>query len=67
MLDAPAGAWAWRRGDAFATALNLSDAPAEVAGLSGTVAIGTDRARDGEAVDGAIALGPWEGALVRLG
>ena len=34
---------------------------------TGTVAIGTDRARDGEAVDGALALGPWEGALVRVG
>ena len=35
--------------------------------MSGSVEIGTDRARDGEAVDGTLALGPWEGALVRLG
>ena len=66
-LETTADVWAWRRGDAFVVALNLSDAPAEVAGVTGTVEIGTDRARDGEAVGGALALGPWEGALVRLG
>jgi hypothetical protein len=38
-----------------------------VAGVTGTVEICTDRARDGEAVDGTLALGPWEGALVRMG
>jgi hypothetical protein len=35
-----------------------------VDGVSGRVAIGTDRARDGEAVSGALALGPWEGVVV---
>jgi alpha-glucosidase len=67
VLETPADVWAWRRGDAFVAALNLSAAPAEVAGVTGTVEIGTDRARDGEAVDGTLALGPWEGALVRMG
>jgi alpha-glucosidase len=66
-LDAPAGAWAWRRGDEFATALNLSDAAVAVGGITGTVEIGSDRARDGEAVAGSLALEPGEGALVRLG
>ena len=33
---------------------------------AGRVAIGTDRARDGEAVGGALALGPWEGVVVAL-
>ena len=66
-LDAPAGAWAWRRGDELATALNLSDAAVELGGITGTVEIGTDRGRDGEAVPGSLALGPGEGALVRLG
>ena len=62
-LPAPAGAWAWSRGDGHAVALNLSDAPVVVDGLGGRIAIGTDRARDAEAVDG-LALGPYEGAVV---
>ena len=62
-LEAPEGAWAYRRGDRAAVALNLSDAPVEVPGLRGRIEIGTDRARDGEAIDGAVALGPWEGVV----
>jgi alpha-glucosidase len=63
-LPAPDGAWAWRRGDGYAVAVNLSPAEVTVDGLRGRVAIGTDRARDGAAVDGSIALGPWEGVVV---
>ena len=59
------GVWSYRRGERWTVALNLSDAAAEVAAAEGTVAVGTDRGRDGEAVAGALALGPWEGALVR--
>jgi hypothetical protein len=62
-LDAPAGAWAYRRGDRVAVALNLSGEPVTVAGIRGRVAIATDRARDGEALDGQVALGPWEGVV----
>jgi len=62
-LDAPEGAWAYRRGDRAAVALNLSDAGVVVPGLSGRVEIGTDRARDGEALEGSVALGPWEGVI----
>jgi hypothetical protein len=65
-LDAPAGAWAWRRGDRFAVALNLADAEATVEGVTGRVAIATDRARDGEEVSGAVRLGPYEGVVVAL-
>jgi alpha-glucosidase len=65
-LEAPAGGWAWRRGDAFAVGLNLSDDPLVVPDVGGAIAIGTDRARDGESVAGALALAPWEAALVRL-
>ena len=36
-LAAPAGAWACRRGERFAVALNLSGAPVEIDGLAGTV------------------------------
>jgi alpha-glucosidase len=60
-LPAPDGAWAWRRGESTAVALNLSDQPVEV-DVRGTVLIGTDRSRDGQPFDGR--LGPWEGVLV---
>ena len=64
-LPAPAGAWAWARGDGHAVALNLADAHVVVEGVPGTIAIATDRARDGEAVDaGGLALGPYEGAVI---
>jgi alpha-glucosidase len=66
-LPAPAGAWAWRRGDGTAAALNLSDDEVTVGGLGGTVLVATDRSRDGEAVDGSLRLGPWEGAIIELG
>src|SRR5439155_1125122 len=56
----------YRRGERHAVALNLSHAPAEVGGLAGVLLIATDRARDGEQVSGALALGPWEGAVLEL-
>jgi alpha-glucosidase len=63
-LPAPAGAWAWRRGERHAVALNLSGEDVVVDGVRGRVAVGTDRGRDGEAVAGAVSLGPWEGVVV---
>jgi alpha-glucosidase len=63
-LETPAGAWAYRRGDRAAVALNLSDAPTTVPGLSARVAIATDRAREGEAAEDGVALGPWEGVVL---
>jgi alpha-glucosidase len=63
-LDAPAGAWAYRRGDGTTVALNLSDAPRSIAGVSGRVAVATDRARDGERVGRALDLPPWHGAVM---
>jgi alpha-glucosidase len=59
------GLWAYRRGDGFLVALNLgSDAaslPAE-----GTIAIGTRRERDGEAVARSLLLAPGEGVVLRV-
>jgi glycosidase len=63
-LAAPDGAWAWRRGERYAVALNLSGDDVVVDGVAGRVAVGTDRARDGEVVGGAVSLGPWEGVVV---
>jgi alpha-glucosidase len=63
-LEAPEGAWAYRRGAATTVALNLSGAPASVAGARGRVAIGSDRTREGAAVDGTLELGPWEAVVI---
>jgi len=65
-LHAPAGAWAWRRGEGFAVAVNLSGGEVMVERLTGRVVVGTDRARDGETLSGAVRLGPHEGVVVRL-
>jgi alpha-glucosidase len=63
-VPAPPEAWAFRRGGGALVALNLGPEPVSVEGATGTVAVGTDRGRDGERVDGALALGPYEGAVV---
>jgi alpha-glucosidase len=65
-LDAPDGVWAWRRGTSFAVALNLGGGALDVAGLTGSVLVGTNRSRDGDRVGGSLRLGPGEGALVAL-
>ncbi|MGH2726645.1 MAG: DUF3459 domain-containing protein, partial [Actinomycetota bacterium] len=61
------GVWAWERGERTIVALNLADEPATVEDVSGTVRIGTDRERDGERAEGAVALAPWEGLVVETG
>ncbi len=67
-LAAPHGAWAFRRGDGVVVALNLSSEPVEVDGLGpATVAVATRRERDGEWIDGPVALGPWEGVVALAG
>jgi alpha-glucosidase len=63
-LDAPEGAWAYRRGERVVVALNLSDAPVVVPAVRGRIEIATDRARDGEAVPDGVPLRPWEGAVL---
>jgi glycosidase len=68
-LPAPDGLWAFRRGRRFVVALNLSDAAGsvELPSGGGRVRVATRRERDGEPVDGPLALGPWEAAVVALG
>jgi alpha-glucosidase len=65
-LPAPTGVWAYRRGDGHAVVLNLSEAEATVDALAGTIALATDRARDGEALDGPLTLAPSQGVVVEL-
>ncbi|MDP9400126.1 MAG: alpha-amylase family glycosyl hydrolase [Actinomycetota bacterium] len=66
-LAAHGGAWAFRRGQRTAVALNLAEEPAELElGARGQVLVGTDRRREGEQLAGLARLGPWEGLLVGL-
>jgi hypothetical protein len=63
-LPASGGVWAWRRGGRTVVALNFSGEEAVVDDAAGTVALATDRERDGEPVEGRLALAPWQGAVV---
>jgi alpha-glucosidase len=63
-LPSPAGAWAFRRGDAITVALNLAAEDVALGDVQGTIAIATDRARDGEAVDGTLRLPPNTAAVI---
>jgi alpha-glucosidase len=63
-LPAPPGLWAWRRGHSITVALNLSDSHHTLDGLTGTIAIATDRTRDQETLSARLNLRPWEGAIV---
>jgi alpha-glucosidase len=63
-LEAPDGAWAWRRGDDVAVALNLGSESVGIAGIDGSIALSTKRAREGQPVAGHLALAPAEGAIV---
>ena len=65
-LPSPDGVWAWRRGEGIVVAVNLSGADATIPTGRATIAIGTDRSRDGDAVKGDLSLGPWEGAVLRV-
>jgi alpha-glucosidase len=63
-LTAPDGAWAFARGDATTVVANLSDAPASFEGVVGTVAVATDRGREGSAIEGVLTLPAWSGAVL---
>jgi alpha-glucosidase len=56
--------WLYRRGEEILVALNLSDAPAELEEISGTVLVGTRRARYGERIAGRLWLDSWESLVV---
>jgi alpha-glucosidase len=64
-LAVDGGLWAYRRGDGFLVALNLGADAASVP-AEGTIAIGTRRERDGEAIARSLLLAPGEGAVLRL-
>jgi alpha-glucosidase len=63
-LPAPAGIWAWRRGESVTVALNLSDRESELEDVDGTPVVSTSRAPDEVRVEGRVSLAPWEGVIV---
>jgi alpha-glucosidase len=65
-MPSPDGVWVWRRGDGVVVALNFSDAPARLDDVHGTIAIATDRSRDGELVKGALELAASQGVVVTV-
>jgi alpha-glucosidase len=66
-LDGPDGVWAWRRGEGTVVAVNFSDDEVVLSEVEGTLALGTDRRRDGEAIGDGLRLGAWEAAVVERG
>jgi alpha-glucosidase len=59
-LDAPAGVWAWRRGQETVVAVNLTPKPAQF-DLGGEVILSTSGRRESRG------LAPWEGVVVSTG
>jgi alpha-glucosidase len=66
-LDGPDGVWVWRRGHGTVVAVNYSDDEVVLADVEGTVALGTERRRDGEVLTNGLRLGAWEAAVVERG
>ena len=56
--------WAWRRGDRYAVALNMSDESCSLQGVEGRLVLSTTPERDEGASGDGIELAPWEGVIV---
>jgi alpha-glucosidase len=63
-LPAPAGCWMWRRGDEVVVALNLGAESVQIEGITGSIALSTNRGRDGESATERLTLGASEGVVV---
>ena len=63
-LEAPAGIWAWRRGETTVVAVNDGDTTETLDVGAATVLIATDRGRDGERVAETLRLDPWEAVVL---
>jgi alpha-glucosidase len=63
-VEAADGIWAWRRGDRIVVAINQADAAGTLEVGEGRILIGTDRGRDGERVEEACSLDPWEAVVL---
>ena len=63
-VESTPGSWAWSRGGRTLVAVNMTDRPGSVDRVTGSVLLGTDRCRDGDAVAGTLRLEGWEGVVV---
>ena len=63
-LAAPDEVWAWTRGERHVVVLNMSSEGVVLPDLSGTIQLGTDRARDLEVIGGALHMAAVEGMIL---
>jgi len=63
-LPAPEGAWAFGRGAGHAVVLNMSGGEVQLDGLTGTVRVCTDRARDREVAASPLRVSAHEGLIL---
>ena len=63
-VESTPGTWAWSRGGRTLVAVNMTDGPGSVDRVTGSVRLGTDRHRVGDAVAGTLRLRGWEGVVV---
>jgi alpha-glucosidase len=62
----PDGLWAWRRGEGHLVVVSFAEHDAALDGLAGRIAIGTDRARDGETFAGSVLVRAGEGLVAAV-
>jgi alpha-glucosidase len=66
-VASPPNTWVFQRGQRTAVALNMAETTTEIAGLSGSITLATNRSLEGTAPDsanGAVTLAPWSGIVV---
>jgi alpha-glucosidase len=62
-LSSPESTWVFARGSTTVVALNMSDSPKEITGLSGSITVATDRTLEATAVNGVVTMAPWSGLV----
>jgi alpha-glucosidase len=63
-IEAPAGIWAWRRGQGTCVLVNHTASSVDMPVDAGEVLLGTRREREGERVVGRLSLEPWEALVI---
>ena len=63
-MAAPPRTWVFARGERTVVVINMSDSPEVFSGITGSIGLATDRAREGAEVEGSLTLAPWSGAVI---